>query len=200
MKLAQWFWRRRILYFVNVFSILHGILEENVALHSNELEYSHPWIVFAKFGWNCSFVYLFGVIRPTREFFTHLEMSWLPMTGCKFWHLPALIDFKRWKYQSLACHTHCDTGHPSIMVISEDPWHSHLMQSVWKWSCHYLVCHDWDSNTQPSACVANALAHFATAAAVEIVKNVKKKIQTNRRTDNRQSEKLTSTYYSLLLF
>ena len=32
---------------------------------------------------------------------------------------------------SLACHTYCDTGHPFIMVISEDPWHSHLLPSVW---------------------------------------------------------------------
>ena len=24
------------------------------------------------------------------------------------------------------------------MVISEDPWHSHLLPSVWQWSCHYL--------------------------------------------------------------
>ena len=39
---------------------------------------------------------------------------------------------------SLTCHTHCDTGLSFIMVISEDPWHSHLMQSVWQWSCHYL--------------------------------------------------------------
>ena len=39
---------------------------------------------------------------------------------------------------SLACHTYCDTGHPFIMVISEDPWHSHLLLSVWQWSCHYL--------------------------------------------------------------
>ena len=36
---------------------------------------------------------------------------------------------------SLAC---CDTGLPFIMVISEDPWHSHLLPSVWQWSCHYL--------------------------------------------------------------
>ena len=39
---------------------------------------------------------------------------------------------------SLACHTYYDTGHPFIMVISEDPWHSHLMSSVWQWSCYYL--------------------------------------------------------------
>ena len=31
---------------------------------------------------------------------------------------------------SLVCHTYCDTGHPFIMVISEDPWHSHLLLSV----------------------------------------------------------------------
>ena len=39
---------------------------------------------------------------------------------------------------SLACQTYCETGHPFIMVISEDPWHSHLMQSVKRWNCHYL--------------------------------------------------------------
>ena len=43
---------------------------------------------------------------------------------------------------SLICHTHCDTGLPFIMVISEDPWHSHLLPSVWQWSCHYLFFYD----------------------------------------------------------
>ena len=28
--------------------------------------------------------------------------------------------------------------HPFIMVISEAPWHSQLLPSVWHWSCHYL--------------------------------------------------------------
>ena len=31
---------------------------------------------------------------------------------------------------SLACHTYCETAHPFIMVISEGPWHSHLLPSV----------------------------------------------------------------------
>ena len=31
---------------------------------------------------------------------------------------------------SLTSHTYCDTGHPFIMVISDDPWHSHLLPSV----------------------------------------------------------------------
>ena len=35
---------------------------------------------------------------------------------------------------SLTCHTYCDTGNPFIIVISENPWHSHLLQ----WRCHYL--------------------------------------------------------------
>ena len=39
---------------------------------------------------------------------------------------------------SLTCHTHCDTGLPFIMVISKDPWNSHLLPSVWQRSCHYL--------------------------------------------------------------
>ena len=30
----------------------------------------------------------------------------------------------------VVCHTYYDTGHPFIMVISEDPWHSYLLPSV----------------------------------------------------------------------
>ena len=40
----------------------------------------------------------------------------------------------------LTCHTFCDTGQPFKMVISEDPWHSHLLPSVLLFllCCHYL--------------------------------------------------------------
>ena len=44
---------------------------------------------------------------------------------------------------SLACHTNCETGHLFIMVISEDPWHTHLLPSVWQWSCHYMFIRLW---------------------------------------------------------
>ena len=40
---------------------------------------------------------------------------------------------------SLACHTNCDTGLPFIMVISEDPWHSLLLPSIWQWDWPYLL-------------------------------------------------------------
>ena len=61
-----------------------------------------------------------GVYRPTREFFTHMETSPLPVKRCKF------LTYARhlWPLSnegSLMCHIHCDTGLPFIMVISEDP-------------------------------------------------------------------------------
>ena len=63
-------------------------------------------------------------------------------------------------------HTYCDTGHPFIMVISEDT-HTYIAED---WAVELSlpvsttwVCRGWDSNTQPSACEANAQTHCATA-------------------------------------
>ena len=67
-------------------------------------------------------------IVPLENFFTHMETSPLPQILTYAEHLWPLSS-----EGSLTCHTHCDTGLTFIMVISEDPWHSHLM-----WSCHYL--------------------------------------------------------------
>ena len=58
---------------------------------------------------------------PTQEFFTNMEISPLPVKGCKFW--PMLGTHGHWA----VCHTYCDMGHPFKMVISEDLWHSLLM-------------------------------------------------------------------------
>ena len=38
---------------------------------------------------------------------------------------------------SFTCHIYCDTALPFIIFISEDPWHSHLLPSVWQWSRHH---------------------------------------------------------------
>ena len=73
---------------------------------------------------------------PIREFFTHMETSPLPVKAANLTYAR-----KSWPLSSesyLTCHTYCDTGLPFIIVISEDPWHSHLLPSVWQWSCHYL--------------------------------------------------------------
>ena len=42
---------------------------------------------------------LFGVYRPTREFFTHMETSPLPVKGCKFW--PKLGTHGHWTVRVL---------------------------------------------------------------------------------------------------
>ena len=44
-----------------------------------------------------------------------------------FFHFSQILTFARHSWPlssegSLECHTYCDTGHPFIMVISEDPW------------------------------------------------------------------------------
>ena len=88
-------------------------------------------LLLPKFNWFC-FV-LFGSFRSTRELFTHLET----VAGLH------ILTYARhlWPLSSgdsSPCHIYCDTGLPLIMVISENPWHSHLMPSVWQWSCHYL--------------------------------------------------------------
>ena len=79
-------------------------------------------------------VCLVWMYRPTRECFTHVKTSPLPVKNDKFGNLCSALISKG----SLVCYTYCDKEHPFIMAISEDPWHSHLLPSFWQWSCHYL--------------------------------------------------------------
>ena len=65
----------------------------------------------------------------------------------------ALKDIEQWA----TCHTYCDTGQMFIMVISEDPWNSHLLPSVWQWSSHDLGLSRPGIEPQPPACEANGL-------------------------------------------
>ena len=44
---------------------------------------------------------------------------------------PMLGDHDHWAVRPL-CTSVC-------MDITEDPWHSQLLPSVWQWSCHYLL-------------------------------------------------------------
>ena len=54
VKIGPWFWRRRFLNFVNVFLLFCNYLplEKDGALHWNKLEFPHPRMLCAKFGWN----------------------------------------------------------------------------------------------------------------------------------------------------
>ena len=64
---------------------------------------------------------------PTRECFTHMAGEGLQMFTYARHSWPLSIE------GSLACHTYCDTGHPFIIFIFEDPWHSNLLPSIWSY-------------------------------------------------------------------
>ena len=85
--------------------------------------------------------FLFGVYRPIRECFTHMEMSPLPGKGCQCWPLLALMAI-----QPTAGRLAVDLSLPVFTT---------------------KVCRGWDSNFQPSACGVNALTHCETAAVID---------------------------------
>ena len=116
------------------------------------------------------YVCLSGVFRPTQEFFTHLEMSPLPLNGCKFW--PMLSTYGHWAVRVLKRATSTVRGHLFIMVISEDPWHPHLMPSVLQWSCHCfsdLGLSQLGFEHPTFRLRVNDLTHCATATAIKDV-------------------------------
>ena len=59
----------------------------------------------------------------------------LPVKSCTFW--PMISTRGHWAVRVLY-RTYWDTGLPLIMVIPEDPWHTHQLPSVWLWNCQYL--------------------------------------------------------------
>ena len=69
LKLAQWFWRRRFLNFVNIFSLFHYylLLEKVGALHLNKLKSPSPndalcqvWVKLAQWFWERRFFRYFN--------------------------------------------------------------------------------------------------------------------------------------------
>ena len=75
----------------------------------------------------------------------------------------------------LACRTYCDTAHP-LLQSSPRTHDTHILPSVWQWSCHYLlfttqVCCGFDSDIKPFACGSNALTSCATAVVI-LAKNI----------------------------
>ena len=80
--------------------------------------------------------FIFEVFLLTRKFFTHMETLPLPVKGCKFCPMLGTRAIEQWRFFSVP--HFCDKEHPFIMVITENPWHSHLLPSVWQWSCNFL--------------------------------------------------------------
>ena len=72
------------------------------------------------------FVCLFGMYFVLLENFSHIwrrhHYRW---KAANFDLCSALMAIEQWGF-----FTYCDRGLPFIMVISEDPWHSHLLLIV----------------------------------------------------------------------
>ena len=88
---------------------------------------------------------------------------------------PAHIAIEQWGFFSvphLLWH-----GTSIIMVIFEDPWHSHLLPSILQWLSQPIlptsVCRGWVSNNHPSACGATVLTDCATATENPVLINSK---------------------------
>ena len=91
---------------IPVFSVVYKICK--LKFHSKHCFYYSYLDESFSFNINSTYVCLYGVFRPTREFFTHSEKSPLPL-GLQ------ILTYARHSWPlssegSLACHTYCDMG------------------------------------------------------------------------------------------
>ena len=119
------------------------------------------------------FVCLFGVFRPTWEFFTHLDTSPLPMKGCNFLSMLAIMAIEQWVVFSVS---HVLWHGASIYnghlrgLVTLTPFAERLAVELSLPDLTTYVYRGLDSNTQPSACGANAVTHYATAVTLKLIK------------------------------
>ena len=127
--LTLWPWPWSLTYFLKIFTSLYHFNRD-----TQHQRVYHKWeIINTKYSqvdvfrsaMNKSLLREFSTIWGALAWTKRLRILWSTENGTS-------------SEGSLTCHTYCDTGLPFIMVISEDPWHSHLMPSVWQWSCYYL--------------------------------------------------------------
>ena len=114
----------------------------------------------------CLFVCLFGVYRSTREFFTHMETSTLPVKGFKFWPMVGTHGYWTGRVFSV----------PHLLWRGESVYNGHLRGSVTLTPIAErlavelslpvftkYVCLGWYSNTQQFACGSNVVTHCTPA-------------------------------------
>ena len=104
----------------------------------------------------CKFqVCLFVVLRLIREFFTYIK------TSPRETNFDLCLTLMAIEQRGLFSVSHL--LHPFILVISEDPWHSHLLPSALQLRCHYLF--SWHS--QPGFSHAKRTRFNKASAAVQ---------------------------------
>ena len=122
---------------LNILSIFKFIFRK---MYNTCIQYNSPYYMCLSL-FVCLFICLFilfvcGLSSHSRIFHSYGDVT-IADEGLQI--LTCARHSRPWSSEgSLTCHTYGDTGLPFIMVISEDPWHSHLLASVWQWSSHYL--------------------------------------------------------------
>ena len=103
-------------------------------------------------------LFLCWFFRPTREYFTRMETSPLPVKGCKYFDIcSATMIMEHWAFVSV----------PHLLWHRSSGYNGHLWGPVTLTpfaECLVVELRGRDSDTQPSACGATALTHCATAA------------------------------------
>ena len=106
LKLALWFWRKRFLNFVNIFSLFQNYLplEKGRDINFDKLKSPWPrdtfcqvWLKFAQWFWRrtiLNFVNVFLLFRyhlPLEKGGTlHLKLTWIPFSYV--WLVPSLVE------------------------------------------------------------------------------------------------------------
>ena len=104
-------------------------LEKGMAIHLHKLVYPFSKNTSFKFCWQWSFcLFVWSLSSHSRIFHSYGAVT-ITIEGLQ------ILIFARQSWPltsegSLVCHTYCDIRHSFILVISEDPWHSHLLPCV----------------------------------------------------------------------
>ena len=97
----------------------------------------------------CFVCFFFGVNRPTREFFTHIETSPLLVKAANFDQCSKLMAIEQ--SGSLACQTYCDTFIMIIILrgpVTLKPISERLEVALSLLVFTTEICGGWDSNTK----------------------------------------------------
>ena len=95
-------------------------------------------IIIKIWSWNRDYFWLFVCLEfivPLEYFSLILRRHHCRWKAATFDLCLALMAIEKWGFLNVP-HVLCEGLH--LMIISEDPWHSQLLPSVWQWCYHYL--------------------------------------------------------------
>ena len=115
MAIEQWHDYRHVIvqHYYRYVDMQHNYRHVNMQLMHWYVNMQHNYSLF-----------LWGFLSHSTIFLSYGDLKGLQILTCARHSWPLSNE------GCLAYHTYCDMGHPFIMVICEDSWHSHLLLSV----------------------------------------------------------------------